>query len=432
MTATLSLRTSTILSVIIPIYNRAKYLHRCIGSVLSQTFTNLEVILVDDGSTDESGKICDDYASRHTNVVCIHKKNSGVSDSRFEGLRVSKGKYISFVDSDDWLDDDYFSSYVKIMEESFDIDVCVSGMVREYPDGSQEKIGRHAAPRIMDSNQATLEMCSHDIFRWELCGKVYRKILFNGISYNPAAHSYEDLEWNWQIFRKINKLYHDDDKFYHYRFNNNSTTTGTNNIENNSDLALEYVYNNMWTENKSVKKIIHKEYARSITAKIREMFFYGQGNYKDKICELQEKLRCLKSDTNLDFPMYDTIKLYLSEYDSCKKHIDLFWVSIRNTLEVAKQHRNIYVYGAGLVAKYVSEIARKTNIQIKAFVISNDQHSRVKYLGLEVIKVNNIAVNNADNAFVLAVNDTYREEIKQSLILLGHKNIFEFETKCIL
>ena len=92
-----------LVSVIIPVYNVEKYLERCVDSVLAQTYTNLEIILIDDGSTDTSGKICDEYAQKDARIRVLHKKNTGIADTRNIGLDISKGEYIAFVDSDDFV-----------------------------------------------------------------------------------------------------------------------------------------------------------------------------------------------------------------------------------------------------------------------------------------------------------------------------------------
>lgn len=99
-----------LISVIVPVYNVEKYLPECVESIISQTYDNLEVILIDDGSTDRSGKICDEFAEKDSRIVVIHQKNSGVSAARNRGLDLCRGEYISFVDSDDYYCTDLMES----------------------------------------------------------------------------------------------------------------------------------------------------------------------------------------------------------------------------------------------------------------------------------------------------------------------------------
>ena len=101
------MNNTDLISVIIPVYNVEQYLNRCVDSVINQTYKNLEIILIDDGSTDNSGKICDEYSQKDKRVKVIHQKNMGVSNSRNKGINIAKGKYITFVDSDDVLNCQY-------------------------------------------------------------------------------------------------------------------------------------------------------------------------------------------------------------------------------------------------------------------------------------------------------------------------------------
>lgn len=121
-----------LVSVIIPVYNVEKYLCECVDSVLAQTYSNIEVILVDDGSPDNSGAICDEYALKDSRVRVIHKKNAGVSAARNSGLDIAKGKYITFVDSDDYVDADYIDILANRMD-SYDIIICRARKIEQRP-----------------------------------------------------------------------------------------------------------------------------------------------------------------------------------------------------------------------------------------------------------------------------------------------------------
>lgn len=107
-----------LISVIVPIYNTEQYLHQCIDSIINQTYENLEIILIDDGATDDSGKICDEYAKKDNRITVIHQKNYGLVKSRKIGASIAKGKYISFVDSDDWLELEMYENLIKIILDS--------------------------------------------------------------------------------------------------------------------------------------------------------------------------------------------------------------------------------------------------------------------------------------------------------------------------
>ena len=120
---------NNLISVIIPVYNVEQYLSKCLDSVVNQTYKNLEVILVDDGSTDNSGKICDEFALKDNRIIVIHKSNGGLSSARNEGLKFAKGQYVGFVDSDDYIE---IGMYEKLLEVSlkYGSDVVCSNYYR--------------------------------------------------------------------------------------------------------------------------------------------------------------------------------------------------------------------------------------------------------------------------------------------------------------
>ena len=115
-----------LISIIVPVYNVEAYIHQCIKSIIEQSYKNLEIILVDDGSKDKSGKICDDYARKDKRIKVIHKKNGGLSDSRNAGITVATGKYIAFVDSDDWIEKNMYEKMYNECEK-FGADICICG-----------------------------------------------------------------------------------------------------------------------------------------------------------------------------------------------------------------------------------------------------------------------------------------------------------------
>ncbi|MGG4489227.1 glycosyltransferase [Metabacillus idriensis] len=126
------------ISIIVPIYNVEKYLSRCLDSILFQTFKDFEIIAINDGSTDSSGRILDEYAKKHNEIVVIHKKNNGVSSARNDGLQKAKGTYIGFVDPDDWIDKRMYESlYLTAEQEQADIVMC--SYIREFGTHSKEK-----------------------------------------------------------------------------------------------------------------------------------------------------------------------------------------------------------------------------------------------------------------------------------------------------
>lgn len=126
------------ISVIVPVYNVEKYLKKCVQSVLDQDFKDFELILVDDGSTDNSGSICDDYALKDSRIRVIHKKNGGLSDARNKGTDCAKGKYITYVDSDDYISKEYLKTLNNLVEK-YSADIAITG-IKTFTDGNEPKI----------------------------------------------------------------------------------------------------------------------------------------------------------------------------------------------------------------------------------------------------------------------------------------------------
>ncbi len=229
------------LSVIVPVYNTEKYLSRCISSILGQTWTDLEVILVDDGSTDESGRICDDYAASDPRVKVIHKNNGGVSAARNDALRIAEGEFIGFVDSDDWIaPHTYEHAISKALESGSDIvqfNFCniVDGNVREVRKRFNAE-GLRNMPLKPDSWNSGW---------YSVCNKLIRKSLFidNSLSFYEWSRQCEDAAMCILLFSYVNTVYCVGDVFYFRVSRGNSAlhTIDRNGYENriNTFSALE-------------------------------------------------------------------------------------------------------------------------------------------------------------------------------------------------
>lgn len=166
-------------SIIVPIYNVEKYLRRCIDSILSQTFISFELLLIDDGSTDASGAICDEYALMDRRIHVTHQINRGVSAARNVGLDKSVGKYVCFVDSDDWVTSDYLAT---LMEQVQGFDVLFFGFFHRYNDESSMSLSlrRQCAVNEIEKEQLLLFLCKNDTGYNVLgytCDKIFRRDL---------------------------------------------------------------------------------------------------------------------------------------------------------------------------------------------------------------------------------------------------------------
>lgn len=203
-----------LVSVIVPIYKVEAYLDRCVGSVVAQTYENLEIILVDDGSPDNCGAMCDTWAAKDHRIRVIHKENGGLSDARNAGLAVATGEYISFIDSDDYIAPEFIAKLYKAMAQNgADIAECATAYVDEA--GSILR-HRNAAPvKEMGKLEALRRLILEDGIYQTVWNKLYRRVVIEGILFEKGKH-HEDDFWTYQIFDRIGKLAVVERPMYYY------------------------------------------------------------------------------------------------------------------------------------------------------------------------------------------------------------------------
>lgn len=204
------------ISIIVPIYNIEKYLYRCIDSILTQTFTNFELILVDDGSRDSSGIICDEYAVKDSRVCVIHKENGGVCSARNLGIDKASGEWIAFVDGDDWLD---CKMYENLIQESKGADVVLCDVSRDYSNYS--KISKTASPE-----NGLIEFLRKEMtIGWTIVMKmIVRRTLI--IKYNLRFENIrysEDFLFSMKLFCLSSNIKYVNLPLYHYDATNESS-----------------------------------------------------------------------------------------------------------------------------------------------------------------------------------------------------------------
>lgn len=216
-----------LISVIIPVYNVEKYLRRCLDSVVAQTYRNLEIICVDDGSVDESGRICDQYAARDARIKVIHQENQGISAVRNRGLDAAEGEYIAFVDSDDYILEDM---YKKMLDKLLDynVDLCVCQWQYEFSDGRQVVKKQNIDPTIYGCK--TSLKFTHFLYKGNyesvvvvaVWNKLYRRALLDTIRFEGRIH--EDEAFCGRIMAKSISVYVMEEQFYVYAQNGDSLT----------------------------------------------------------------------------------------------------------------------------------------------------------------------------------------------------------------
>ncbi len=210
-------KRNDLISVIVPVYHVEKYLARCIESILTQTYTNFELLLVNDGSTDGSLKICENYQVQDNRVKCFHKNNGGLSDARNYGLERMEGKYVTFIDSDDFVGSDYLKILFEMMEDDSP-DVTIIGVEDFYKDKAPMHHPQKDVRSVIKSENIFRELVMFDKFTWSACGKLFKRELFEKNRF-PVGALYEDLRTIPYILCTCNKICCSSVKQYFYYIN---------------------------------------------------------------------------------------------------------------------------------------------------------------------------------------------------------------------
>lgn len=211
------------ISVIVPVYNMEKYLPACLDSILGQSFQELEVIIVDDGSKDGSPLICDQYAGMDSRVQVIHKENGGQGSARNRALDIAKGEYIGFIDSDDWIAPDMYESLLETARQ-YQADITICETVAVYEDGRKEVHRRHNGLLQMDRKTAMLHslddtaICSHSP-----CNKLYRRELFEGLRF-LEDRLLEDSALMYRLIDRAHTVVYTDRVGYYIRCDSGSVS----------------------------------------------------------------------------------------------------------------------------------------------------------------------------------------------------------------
>jgi glycosyltransferase involved in cell wall biosynthesis len=204
-----------LISIIIPAYNTERYLDRCVASLCAQAFEDFEAIIIDDGSTDQTGHIADDWAVRDARIKVVHTANSGVAEARNTGLKHAKGLYIGFIDSDDWVEPEMLGTLVEDVKKH-DADIAICGHVMETVDGEPLRSGQAAGSSfVLTAHQALVELLIDYKIRLYLWDKLYRRELFDGLSF-PTGHLFEDQQILYKLFEKASTVCVNDQPLYHY------------------------------------------------------------------------------------------------------------------------------------------------------------------------------------------------------------------------
>lgn len=240
------------ISIIVPVYNVKDYLRACVDSVLRQTFDDFELILVDDGSTDGSGDLCEELCELDDRIICLHKENGGLSDARNYGIERMRGTYVTFIDSDDWVESTYLEYlHTNIQLQDSDISTCI--FMTQRDDVAKPWKQLSAEPAVITGHDALLSMLYEESVNVSAHGKLYRSSLFRDVRY-PTGRRYEDVGTTYKLLCKARTVAVGGAPLYNYVMRQGSIThTGSVGILDRYLLARQ-AYMNLRNDGPDVER----------------------------------------------------------------------------------------------------------------------------------------------------------------------------------
>ena len=292
---TLTDREYPLISIIIPAYNIENYIERCLETVQNQTYRNLQIILVDDGSTDRTGEIIDAISERDSRVLAVHNKNQGVSSARNSGLDIAEGEYIGFVDGDDIIEPDM---YQKMLEEAitYKADIVHCGYKMVFPNRVDAYYGT-GEKRIQNTHKGIVDLLEGKPVEPGIWNKLYYRDIVSDLRFEPDIRINEDLLFNYYAFKRSKISVFLDEPYYHYMIRKNSASTSEWNQHKLLDpiIVLEKMYQEendaellSFIRNRYVYQLIklmifHSNYNKS------ELKKYRNSGRKKLVAELRKK-----------------------------------------------------------------------------------------------------------------------------------------------
>ena len=427
------------LSIIIPVYNNKAFLRRCIESVICQSVKEYEIILVDDGSTDGSSDICDEYDKLYSVVSSVHKVNEGPVSARMRGVKESKGDFITFLDSDDWVDNDLYEKLILPMIADNTLDISISAYTRFSDDGNSICYFERSPEQVFEVKDALFEMFQRKIFDWSGCGKVYKRSIISNICDNWWVESSygEDIEWNWKAFNNANKIHWSGLTGYHYYENPNSLM----HREWSKDfLAMAdrfaIICNETSENEEAISDIVFKRLVVFCSCYVIEKIRAGEEyKCKDEIEKCRRYIN-IKNCMNNEYLTDDDKQLVQAALMSPEDYMR----TIRKreeelceaVYEIYDRELKIYIYGAGKVGGRISECLIRNGMDYDGFVTTRQTKSDNLVLqGKPVYIIDEIIKKNHNSFFLIAGNANNESQMETELQQRGvskYKKVGQYVT----
>lgn len=398
-------------SVIVPVYNVEPYLTQCIESVCNQSYTNLEIILVDDASSDASGEICDDYAQKDKRIQVIHKQiNGGLSEARNTGMENATGKYILFVDSDDFISENTISVLYEEAEEK-EVDIVYFNYVKYYDAPSRDKKNLktvwHQYDGIYTGKEFFCATMQNNDFKCEVVRQFYKRdfLVKNKICFLKGI-LHEDILFSFYAIMEAQRVCNLNLNLYYYRQRANSITRikDINRAQSFFVILIEILI--YWKTHDFNKE---------------ESFFIGK--MWNNLFQTYKYYQSFGA-TDLALQCGDEIEKQL--YGFLNKQLSTRWMNVNELpLNRINKFDDVIIYGAGRAAKEVVEYLRKNQIKITRIMVNSLEDNPSEFCGIEVFKYTDCLSFAEKSIVIIGVTSKYSGGIEDMLKAVGFKHVIK-------
>lgn len=415
-----------VLSVIVPVYNVDKYLKECIESIIAQTFEDWEIILVDDGSDDKSVQICEHYSKTDSRVKLVRQEHSGASAARITGIENSRGEYICFVDSDDWMEGMAFEKMLMPLLQDCELDICMCSYVKH--EGSKKTVMCglvSCMPQIYSASKALEKMFVEEEYTWSLWGKIYKRELFfkEDLLHEPWPHTYgDDTYVNWRIFKKALTVACLPLNLYHYRLNPES-------IMHQKIDSRRLVYFDIYDEILNEIDNLHSHLAQCIIGILidigldilRELSLeeYRSNGWYQACAVLNKYLVLYENElTEQQKQMVDIINKSDKELKKLKEEC---WLELKRFYD---RHKNIFIYGAGKLAGEVAEKIMGVGLDFSGFIVTELEGNLLEKDAHKVFSLQDV-IDEYSNSNIGIVTGLSKKNLQQVIPLFEKMDAWE-------
>ena len=394
------------ISVIIPVFQRENLIGRVIESVLNQSYKDFELIIIDDGSTDCTREVCLDYKKKDSRIEVFSQKNSGSLSARKKGISVATGDYICFIDSDDYIDEDYLEKLYHGAEKST-ADIIVSIYDLTYENGNKDTIFHNSKEVLMDSEESLIEMLRRKLFGWELVGKLYKKELIENYCFKDGLAYAEDLVTNWELFHISKGIQYIPYTGYHYYRHGANITNNVVVRRKEYVKSIKILLDSKFDNNNSWERLLNVLEKMVFDTLISWIFSKDEPDksYYDLIDifkHIEEEKRNNNYVIEIDYEILnsDVNEIRTKYRNECMKLIDRIRLYIG-------ENGSVYVFGNGIWARRMTRFLQYGDIEISGYVVSDaikKKEMPEKQLTIEEF--------NKSEKIIVCVSDKIEKDIK--------------------